>query len=109
MKYVSLIYVLTKLTSVVAFRTGFIPFVEMHNVCKRFNVPAKKELLQDLLQKAECNEKGDVKYAQFLKLLNWRDSPGTLNCVSYLQNQKLVGWRLKFQANGTKIHVQTSV
>ena len=39
-------------------------------------VPAKHDLLLALLEKVERNDKGEANYEQFLKLLNWRDSPG---------------------------------
>jgi len=55
--------------------TGFLPLQELYNTCKRFNVPAKYELLQAVLEKVERNERNEANYGQFLKLLNWRDSP----------------------------------
>ena len=57
-------------------RTGYIPYKEMRNVCRRFNVPVKREMLEELLQKANRNGQDEVDYAQFLNLLNWRDCPG---------------------------------
>lgn len=55
--------------------TGFLPLQELHNTSKRFMVPAKHDLLLALLEKVERNDKGEANYEQFLKLLNWRDSP----------------------------------
>ena len=58
--------------------TGFLPLQGLYNTCKRFNVPAKYELLQAVLEKVERNERNEANYEQFLKLLNWRDSPGKM-------------------------------
>lgn len=55
--------------------TGFLPIQELYNTCRRFNVPAKNDLLQALMEKVERNERNEANYEQFLKLLNWRDSP----------------------------------
>ncbi|XP_073255064.1 EF-hand domain-containing family member C2-like [Porites lutea] len=55
--------------------TGFLPLQELYNTCRRFNVPAKNDLLQALMEKVERNERNEANYEQFLKLLNWRDSP----------------------------------
>lgn len=57
--------------------TGFLPIQELHNACKRFNVPAKSDLLQAILERVERNDKNEGNYEHFLKLLNWRDSPVT--------------------------------
>ena len=71
--------------------TGFLPLQELHNTCKRFNVPAKHDMLRALLEKVERNDRNDANYEQFLKLLNWRDSPGKkLNLASVL-----AGWGRK--------------
>ena len=56
--------------------TGFLPLQELHNTCKRFNVPAKHDMLHALLEKVERNDRNEANYEQFLKLLNWRDCPG---------------------------------
>ena len=58
------------------FSTGYLPLQELHNTCKRFNVPAKHDLLAAVLQKVERNDRNEANYEQFLQLLNWRDSPG---------------------------------
>jgi len=58
------------------FSTGYLPLQELHNTCKRFNVPAKHDLLEAVLQKVERNDRNEANYEQFLQLLNWRDSPG---------------------------------
>lgn len=71
--------------------TGFLPLQELHNTCKRFNVPAKHDMLRALLEKIERNDRNDANYEQFLKLLNWRDSPGKkLNLAGVL-----AGWGRK--------------
>lgn len=57
--------------------TGYLPLQELHNTCKRFNVPAKQDLLGAVLQKVKRNDKNEANYEQFLQLLNWRDSPVT--------------------------------
>ncbi|XP_078355235.1 EF-hand domain-containing family member C2-like, partial [Oculina patagonica] len=57
--------------------TGFLPLQELHNTCKRFNVPAKQDLLVAIVEKVERNHRDEANYEQFLKLLNWRDSPVT--------------------------------
>lgn len=59
--------------------TGFLPLQELHNTCKRFSVPAKDDLLQAVLEKIERNDRNEANYEQFLKLLNWRDSPGEMS------------------------------
>ena len=41
-------------------------------------MPAKNDLLQALMEKVERNERNEANYEQFLKLLNWRDSPGKM-------------------------------
>ena len=41
-------------------------------------MPAKNDLLQALMEKVERNERNEANYEQFLKLLNWRDSPGEM-------------------------------
>lgn len=56
-------------------KSGFIEGKELHNLCKSFNVPAKQELLDEILMRIERNERSDVNYRQFIQLLNWRDSP----------------------------------
>ncbi|XP_001624761.2 EF-hand domain-containing family member C2 [Nematostella vectensis] len=55
--------------------TGFLEAKDIHNLCRRFNIPAKSELLDEILARAERNAEGLVNYEQFLRLLNWRDSP----------------------------------
>lgn len=57
--------------------TGFLPIQELHNICKRFNVPAKSDLLQAILERIERNDKNEGNYEHLLKLLNWRDFPVT--------------------------------
>lgn len=39
-------------------------------------MPAKSDLLQAILERVERNDKNEGNYEHFLKLLNWRDSPG---------------------------------
>lgn len=39
-------------------------------------MPAKLDLLQAILERVERNDKNEGNYEHFLKLLNWRDSPG---------------------------------
>ncbi|KAK3754025.1 hypothetical protein QZH41_020312, partial [Actinostola sp. cb2023] len=58
--------------------TGHLPAKDVHNLCMRFKVPAKQELLDAVLSGTGRNEQGLVNYNQFLQLINWRDSPVSL-------------------------------
>ena len=68
-------------------------------------MPAKHDMLQALLEKVERNDRNDANYEQFLKLLNWRDSPGKkLNLGSVL-----AGWGRKELSHFEGIRNQRAV
>ncbi|XP_031554870.1 EF-hand domain-containing family member C2-like [Actinia tenebrosa] len=66
-------------------RTGTLEAKSLHNLCLRFKVPAKQELLDVILSQTERNDQGLVKYDHFLKLINWRDSPVSLQKIVPIQ------------------------
>ncbi|KXJ13080.1 EF-hand domain-containing family member C2 [Exaiptasia diaphana] len=58
--------------------SGYLPAKDIHNLCMRFKVPAKQELLDNVLSGTSTNQEGLTDYNQFLQLINWRDSPVSL-------------------------------
>ena len=51
--------------------------LELHNVVRSFNIPAKQELLDGILMRMQRNGNGQVDYKQYIDAINWRDHPGT--------------------------------
>lgn len=59
-------------------RKGYIDMMELHNVVRSFNIPAKQELLDAVLMRMQRNSQGQIDYKQYIDAINWRDHPGTL-------------------------------
>ncbi|CAB3991030.1 Hypothetical predicted protein [Paramuricea clavata] len=54
---------------------GYIDMLELHNVVRSFNIPAKQELLDGVLMRMQRNSNGQVDYKQYIDAINWRDHP----------------------------------
>lgn len=50
--------------------------MELHNVVRSFNIPAKQELLDAILMRMQRNSQGQIDYKQYIDAINWRDHPG---------------------------------
>ncbi len=50
--------------------------LELHNVVRSFNIPAKQELLDGVLMRMQRNSQGQIDYKQYIDAINWRDHPG---------------------------------
>lgn len=59
--------------------------LELHNVVRSFNIPAKQELLDAVLLRMKRNGDGQVDYKQYIDAINWRDHPGTFSGLFSLQ------------------------
>ena len=57
--------------------------MELHNVIRSFNIPAKQELLDAVLMRMQRNSKGHVDYKQYIDAINWRDHPGRLHSAIF--------------------------
>ena len=68
--------------SIIFFRKGCIDMMELHNIVRSFNIPAKQELLDAVLMSMQRNSHGEVDYKQYIDALNWRDHPGTYHILS---------------------------
>lgn len=54
---------------------GYIDMMELHNVLRSFNIPAKQELLDAVLMRMQRNSQGQIDYKQYIDAINWRDHP----------------------------------
>ena len=65
------------------FRKGYIDMLELHNVIRSFNIPAKQELLDAVLMRMQRNSNGQIDYKQYIDAINWRDHPGAILDIYY--------------------------
>ena len=63
--------------------------LELHNVIRSFNIPAKQELLDAVLMRMQRNTNGQVDYKQYIDAINWRDHPGESNLLLYVMHTAL--------------------
>ena len=50
--------------------------MELHNIVRSFNIPAKQELLDVVLMLMQRNSHDEIDYKQYIDAINWRDYPG---------------------------------
>jgi hypothetical protein len=59
--------------------------LELHNVVRSFNIPAKQELLDGVLMRMQRNSNGQVDYKQYIDAINWRDHPGGFQSLPHTE------------------------